>query len=207
MNNAIYKGKNRTCPPDPRTIGDRCVWGGGSRGVRGAGGPAAGSCEAFLTLTFTHGCGRKGTMPRPNADDEISPPWSGRHDSRALAPRGPPRAGPRGGHGAGREGGGRAPPREGRAWRGRARRAPILGAGSPGLSPGRADCSAIAGPGGSAWRRGGSSPWRGGCSEGEVARWSVRWSELVSHTLEPAGLRSAPPSARPSPVGRVLAFQ
>lgn len=44
-------------------------------------------------------------MPRPNADDEISPPWSGRHDSRALAPRGPPRAGPRGGHGAGREGG------------------------------------------------------------------------------------------------------
>lgn len=55
-------------------------------------------------------------MPLPNAEDEISPPWSGRHDSRALAPRGPPRAGPRGGHGAGREGGGG--PHPGRGVRG-----------------------------------------------------------------------------------------
>lgn len=103
------------------------------------------------------------------------------------------RQGPARGAGTGQAGkGGRAPPREGRAWRGGARRAPILGTGSPGLSPGRADRSAIAGPGGRAWRRGGSSPWRGGCSAGEVARWSLRWSELVSHTLEPAGLRSDP---------------
>lgn len=47
MNNAIYKGKNRTCPPDPRTIGDRCVWGEGESGRQGCWGPRRWQLRGF----------------------------------------------------------------------------------------------------------------------------------------------------------------
>lgn len=48
MNNVIYKGRNRTCLPDSKTIGDRRVWREGVLGRQGWGAPLLAAVRLLL---------------------------------------------------------------------------------------------------------------------------------------------------------------